>query len=56
MVKTYGDLYVRTRDRLTLTEPPETAGPMARDLVSTLSGMTQEAFLAERQISVSVPA
>nr|WP_256445307.1 peptide chain release factor N(5)-glutamine methyltransferase [Pseudoflavonifractor sp. MSJ-30] len=31
-----------------MTETPETAGPMARDLVSTLSGMTQEAFLAER--------
>lgn len=53
MVKTYGDLYVRTRDRLTLTEIPETAGPMARDLVSTLSGMTQEAFLAERDKPVS---
>ena len=53
MVKTYGDLYVRTRDRLTLTESPETAGPMARDLVSTLSGMTQEAFLAERAKPVS---
>ena len=53
MVKTYGDLYVRTRDRLTLTESPETAGPMARDLVSTLSGMTQEAFLAERDKPVS---
>lgn len=53
MVKTYGDLYVRTRDRLRLTEPPETAGPMARDLVSTLSGMTQEAFLAERDKPVS---
>ena len=53
MVKTYGDLYVRTRDRLTLTETPEAAGPMARDLVSTLSGMTQEAFLAERDRPVS---
>lgn len=53
MVKAYGDLYVRTRDRLTLTESPETAGPMARDLVSTLSGMTQEAFLAERDKPVS---
>lgn len=53
MVKTYGDLYVRTRDRLTLTETPETAGPMARDLVSTLSGMAQEAFLAERDKPVS---
>lgn len=53
MVKTYGDLYVRTRDRLTLAESPETAGPMARDLVSTLSGMTQEAFLAERDKPVS---
>lgn len=53
MVKTYGDLYVRTRDRLTLMETPETAGPMARDLVSTLSGMTQEAFLAERDKPVS---
>lgn len=48
MVRTYGDLYVRTRDRLMPTETSEAAGPMARDLVSTLSGMTQEAFLAEQ--------
>jgi len=48
VVRTYGDLYVRTRARLMLTETPEAAGPMARDLVSTLSGMTQEAFLAEQ--------
>lgn len=47
MVKTYGDLYLRTRDRLLLTETPEAAGPMARDIVSTLAGMSQEGFLAE---------
>lgn len=52
MVRTYGDLYVRTRDRLMLTETPEAAGPMARDLVSTLSGMTQEAFLADQNMPV----
>lgn len=48
MVKTYGDLYLRTRERLLLTETPEAAGPMARDIVSTLAGMSQEGFLAER--------
>lgn len=48
MVKTYGELYLRTRDRLLLTENPEAAGPMARDIVSTLAGMSQEGFLAER--------
>ena len=35
------------------TESPESAGPMARDLVSTLSGMTQESFLAEKNSPVS---
>ena len=50
---TYGELYLQTRACLLTTEPPESAGPMARDLVSTLSGMTQETFLAEKNSPVS---
>ena len=45
---TYGDLYLQTRQCLLAMEEPEAAGPMARDLVSTLAGMTQEAFLAAK--------
>ena len=50
---TFGELYLQTRACLLATESPESAGPMARDLVSTLSGMTQEAFLAEKNSPVS---
>ena len=50
---TYGELYLQTRACLLATESPEAAGPMARDLVSTLSGMTQETFLAEKNSPVS---
>ncbi len=50
---TFGELYLQTRACLLTTESPESAGPMARDLVSTLSGMTQEAFLAEKNSPVS---
>lgn len=50
---TYGELYLQTRACLLATESPEAAGPMARDLVSTLSGMTQETFLAEKDSPVS---
>lgn len=50
---TFGELYLQTRACLLATESPESAGPMARDLVSTLSGMTQESFLAEKNSPVS---
>lgn len=50
---TFGELYLQTRACLLTTESPESAGPMARDLVSTLSGMTQESFLAEKNSPVS---
>ena len=50
---TFGELYLQTRACLLTTESPESAGPMARDLVSTLSGMTQEAFLTEKNSPVS---
>ena len=50
---TFGELYLQTRACLLTTESPESAGPMARDLVSTLSGMTQEAFLAGKNSPVS---
>ena len=50
---TYGELYLQTRACLLATESSEAAGPMARDLVSTLSGMTQETFLAEKNSPVS---
>ena len=50
---TFGELYLQTRACLLATESPESAGPMARDLVSTLSGMTQESFLAGKNSPVS---
>lgn len=50
---TFGELYLQTRACLLAAESPESAGPMARDLVSTLSGMTQESFLAEKNSPVS---
>ncbi len=48
MVTTLGELYLRSREALLETEDPQMAGQMARDLVSTLSGRTQEQFLVDR--------
>ena len=48
MVTTLGELYLRSREALMETEEPQMAGQMARDLVSTLSGRTQEQFLVDR--------
>ncbi len=45
---TYGELYMQTRQCLLSMEEPEAAGPMARDLISTLAGITQEAFLTRK--------
>ena len=53
MVKTYGQLYLDARRRLMQTEDDQTAGFMARILVSRLSGKTQEAMLADRDLYAS---
>lgn len=53
MVETYAELYLHTRQRLMEAETQEAAGPMARDIISTLLGLSQEAFLAEKDSPVS---
>ena len=53
MVETYAELYLHTRQRLMEAEPQEAAGPMARDIISTLLGLSQETFLAEKDSPVS---
>lgn len=53
MVKTYGQLYLDARRSLLQTEDEQTAGFMARILVSTISGKTQEAMLADRDLYAS---
>lgn len=50
MVTTLGDLYLQARDRLLETENGEYAGMAARELVSTLSGRSQEQFLMDRNL------
>ena len=53
MVKTYGQLYLDARRSLLQTEDEQTAGFMARILVSTISGKPQEAMLADRDLYAS---
>ena len=53
MVKTYGQLYLDARRSLLQTEDEQTAGFMARILVSTISGKTQEAMLSDRDLYAS---
>ena len=53
MVTTLGDLYLQARDRLLETENGEYAGMAARELVSTLSGRSQEQFLMDRNLEAS---
>ena len=53
MVETYAELYLHTRQRLMEAETQEAAGPMARDIISTLLGLSQETFLAEKDSPVS---
>ena len=48
MVTTLAQLYLDARNRLLETEEPQMAGQMARELVSTFSGRTQEQFLLEK--------
>ena len=53
MVKQYGELYLQTRRALLTTEDPQTAGMMARHLLCHVSGKTQEAILADRDLYAS---
>jgi release factor glutamine methyltransferase len=53
LVKTYGQLYLDARRSLLQTEDEQTAGFMARILVSTISGKTQEAMLTDRDLYAS---
>ena len=53
MVRTYGDLYLQTRKALLAAEDPQSAGMMARHLMSRISGKTQEAILADRELYAS---
>lgn len=53
MVKQYGELYLDARRALLATEDPMDAGHMARILLSHISGKTQEAILADRDLYAS---
>ena len=49
MVKKYGDLYLDTRRALLDSEDPQMAGMMARHLICSVSGKTQDAMLMDRE-------
>ena len=53
MVKKYGDLYLDTRRELLAQEDPQIAGMMARQLLSHVSGKTQDAILNDRELYAS---
>ena len=53
MVKQYSQLYLDARRALLLTEDPQMAGMMARTLLCHVSGKTQEAILADRDLYAS---
>ena len=53
MVKQYGALYVDARRELLATEDAHTAGFYARQLLCHVSGKTQEAILADRELYAS---
>ena len=53
MVKQYSQLYLDARRALLLTEDPQMAGMMARSLLCHVSGKSQEAVLAERDLYAS---
>ena len=53
MVKQYGALYVDARRELLSTEDAHTAGFYARQLLCHVSGKTQEAILADRELYAS---
>lgn len=53
MVKQYGELYLDTRRALLATEDAQQAGFMARSLLCHISGKSQEAVLADRELYAS---
>lgn len=53
MVKQYGELYLDTRRALLATEDAQQAGFMARSLMCHVSGKSQEAILADRELYAS---
>ena len=53
MVKQYGALYVDARRELLATEDPHSAGFLARQLLCHVSGKSQEAILADRELYAS---
>ena len=53
MVKQYGELYLQTRRALLTTEDAQTAGMMARHQLCHVSGKTQKAILADRDLYAS---
>lgn len=50
MVKQYGALYLDTRRALLATEEPQSASNIARQLISHVSGKSQEEILAKREL------
>ena len=53
MVKTLSQLYLEARKALLKTEDPQTAGILARNLLSYATGKTQEQILADREMYAS---
>ncbi len=53
MVKQYGELYLQTRRALLQLEDPQTAGLMARNLLCSITGKTQEEILTHRDMYAS---
>lgn len=53
MVKQYGELYLDARRALLATEDAQQAGFMARSLLCHVSGKSQEAVLADRELYAS---
>lgn len=56
MVKQYGQLYIETRRALLATEDPQTAGMMARHLLCTITGKSQEDLLSHQDLYASQEA
>ena len=53
MVKTYSQLYLDIRKKLMATEDAQTAGYIARQLLLSVSGKTQEQLVADRDLYAS---
>ena len=53
MVKQYGQLYLETRRALLSSEDAQTAGMMARHLLCTITGKSQEELLSHQELYAS---